>query len=348
MADLTFTQGADPVTVVNDSSGNQLSIDSSGNLTPNLSVDRTGSGTIIANNGTVIANTQGSSTISVQISGIWVATLSFQASIDGTNFYSISVLDISNNNIIGGTLINRNIVFNCGGYAKFQVIATPFTSGTVSITWNVGAGTNTSAVFNTVAANFLAQVAQSGTWTVQPGNTPNTAPWLISQTLATKTLYSAATNNLTPPATPTDIVTITGSGTKTIRVLAIELFPTQTLSGTNTFFIVKRSTANSAGTSTTPTIVAHDSNNAAATAVVRQYTANPTLGTTVGTVLVAKVTTPAPGGLVGEGFMFDFTRSGFDSGLVLRGTGEVLALNFNGAALPGGLNINANVIFLEE
>jgi hypothetical protein len=32
---------------------------------------------------------------------------------------------------------------------------------------------------------FAVQAAQNGTWTVQPGNTPNSTPWLTTQTPAT-------------------------------------------------------------------------------------------------------------------------------------------------------------------
>lgn len=46
-------------------------------------------------------------------------------------------------------------------------------------------------------------VTQSGTWTVQPGNTPNTTPWLVSTTptttggFSTFSLVSAGTTNAT-------------------------------------------------------------------------------------------------------------------------------------------------------
>ena len=61
----------------------------------------------------------------------------------------------------------------------------------------------------------------------------------LSETTVTKTSYSAATGAFTPPATPTDMFTITGSATRTIRVISIELSSTQTTAGVNTFFLVK-------------------------------------------------------------------------------------------------------------
>jgi len=55
----------------------------------------------------------------------------------------------------------------------------------------------------TIATDDVVLAGQSGTWTVQPGNTPNTAPWLVTQTpkasggLTTFHLVSAATTNAT-------------------------------------------------------------------------------------------------------------------------------------------------------
>lgn len=163
-----------------------------------------------------------------------------------------------------------------------------------------------------------------------------------------KTTYSAAINSLTPPATPTDMVTITGSATKTVKILRIELSTTQTTAGINTFFLVKRSTANSAGTSSAGTAVPHDSTNAAATATVLAYTANPTLGSAIGNVRATKVLTPAPASLATAVQVWEFDGVSGGQPVVLNGTSQVLALNFNGAALPTGLNVNCTITWTEE
>lgn len=66
----------------------------------------------------------------------------------------------------------------------------------------------TQPVSGTVAATqstspWVASAAQSGTWTVQPGNTANTTPWLVTESPAASGgltnfhLVSAATTNLT-------------------------------------------------------------------------------------------------------------------------------------------------------
>lgn len=50
-----------------------------------------------------------------------------------------------------------------------------------TVTANAGSGNFT--VVN--GGTFAAQAAQTGTWTVQPGNTPNTSPWLVTPSPAT-------------------------------------------------------------------------------------------------------------------------------------------------------------------
>lgn len=157
-----------------------------------------------------------------------------------------------------------------------------------------------------------------------------------------KQTFMAATAAFTPPATPTDIWSITGSATKTVRLLRLGWSNTQTTAGVNTWFVIKRSSVNTGGSPTTLTLVPNDSNNAAATATVVNYTANPSpLGSSSGPVWTGKINSPAPatagiGGLCG--IELDFVDM-FGQPLCLRGTTQQLALNFNGAALPAGLSM---------
>lgn len=154
--------------------------------------------------------------------------------------------------------------------------------------------------------------------------------------------YSSGISALNVANSATDIFTLTGSASKTIRVKRIEVFLTVSvaLGGSQTIEIVlaKRSTANSSGTSTTPTIVPHDSGDAAGTAVVRAYTVNPTLGTLVGAIRCAKITA------VSVNTAAPVARQVWDFGLpnskpiYLRGTSEVLAVNLNGNTLTSDDN----------
>lgn len=170
----------------------------------------------------------------------------------------------------------------------------------------------------------------------------------LSETTITKWTYVSVINGLTPPATPTDMVIIYGSPTRTIRVTRVAISCTQTTAGINTFHLVKRSAVNTGGTAAAAPLVPHDSTNPAATAVVYYYTANAAaLGATPGNIRSTKICTPAPASLFQPDFVWDFDTLSKQR-IVLRGAAEGLALNFAGAALPTGLNVNCSISWTEE
>jgi hypothetical protein len=161
-----------------------------------------------------------------------------------------------------------------------------------------------------------------------------------------KSSYSATHNNYTPGST--DIFTITGSATKTIRVLRVEVSFTQSIYSENDVLLIKRSTANSGGTSAAITAVPHDSSDAAATAIVLAYTANPTLGSTVGTIRAAKVFGQATSEPYAGSSIVSWTFGDRPSqAIVLRGTTQVLAVNLNSTSITGG-NFDISVEWTEE
>ena len=162
--------------------------------------------------------------------------------------------------------------------------------------------------------------------------------------------YSAASTAFTPPATPTDMFSITGSATNNIYVLKMGFSSTQTTAGVNNLTLVKRSTANTGGTHAAAVPVPFDANNPAATATPLQYTANPSaLGTSLGPIWSGwvqspVVTTATVSGLQGVEINFEDM---FGQPLTLLSTSEVLAWSFGGAALPAGLSVLAYVIWTE-
>jgi len=167
-----------------------------------------------------------------------------------------------------------------------------------------------------------------------------------------KATYSATSGAFTPPATPTDMSCIFGSASKTIRVLSCVVSGTQTTAGINMFFLVKRSTANTGGTSSTLTQVPLDANSAAGTATnVLSYTANPTLGSTVGNVRAERILCPALASVVapvGIDLLGFSQNSLIDQPVTLRGSTQGLCVNFNGAALPAGLSMAVEWVWIEE
>lgn len=165
---------------------------------------------------------------------------------------------------------------------------------------------------------------------------------------STSATYSANIRNFTPAATPTDVISITGAANRTIKVLKVVLSATQTTAGMNEWLLVKRSTANTGGTPTAATAVPFDSQNPTATASVVSYGANPSaLGTTVGIVDAQKAPAQASTGTTSA--LLEFNLDHLDaSPVVLRGVNDVLALNFNGAAVPAGLAMDCTVYWTEQ
>lgn len=128
------------------------------------------------------------------------------------------------------------------------------------------------------------------------------------------------------------IFVISGSASQTIIVKRIRVSgATLTAVAYLTVNAVKYSSATSGGTSTTLVNVPLDSNNAAATAVVKAYTAVPTDGTLVGVLaswrsLWQATTAAAAGSPVSHEYYFgDIPES---HGIVLRGTAQEVALRF--------------------
>jgi hypothetical protein len=167
-----------------------------------------------------------------------------------------------------------------------------------------------------------------------------------------------ASNTFTPVATPTDLVIIEGSATKTVRILAFYIATTNTAAGSQAFSLVKRSTADTTGTFVAATAVALDSTNPAASVNrVGHFTANPgALGTTVGTIVTKRVASPAAipasfAGVVqdaGYDLLATAQNSNVDQCVTLRGVTECLALNFAGAALVAGQTHAYFVLWIEE
>ena len=166
-------------------------------------------------------------------------------------------------------------------------------------------------------------------------------------TESTKATFSVVVPDVTPVATATDLLTISGSATKTIRINKIEIEGVATAQADYDVYVYKRTAANTGGTSAAPSnITAHDSNDTA-TAGVLLYTANATgLGT--GTLVRAGRTVL---GVAGTGVpvktTWDFgTRN--DKTVVLRGAAQSLAINLGGAAVPAGTSLYVNVEWTEE
>lgn len=160
--------------------------------------------------------------------------------------------------------------------------------------------------------------------------------------------FSAVSSPFTPGATPTDIFSITGSANRVVNILKMGIITIQTTAGLNLWNLIKRSTANSGGTSAAVTKVPANKTFPAGTATVLQYTANPaTLGTLIGNVWSGRILAPTLTSIVtNPEKCVDLT--GNIQPITLSGINDVLAWNFGGAALPAGLSVIAYVNWTEN
>ena len=140
-----------------------------------------------------------------------------------------------------------------------------------------------------------------------------------------------ASGQVASAATATDIATMAGNATNTVVITKIQVSCTQTTAGIVTLSVLKRSSADTAGTSAAMTVVPDDSNYAAGSSAPKVWTANPTKGTLVGTIDTYKL-----------GCMAAATASPNDvyilnlrqKPIVLRGTAQEVEINL-GAPVDG-------------
>ena len=150
----------------------------------------------------------------------------------------------------------------------------------------------------------------------------------------------------------TDFWCIAGSGTKTVFITLITLTGQSGAAAlTGRINLVLRSSLDTGGTPTTITAVPHDSNNAAATATVTSFAANPgALGTAVATIkgyvdVVQSSAASMPGGPF-FGFQETWGSIRGAQPLTLRGTTQAACINGNaGTTLT---NAMVNVEWYEQ
>lgn len=159
--------------------------------------------------------------------------------------------------------------------------------------------------------------------------------------------YSAAVNNFTLAASPTDVCIIPGNASNTVYIKSISISGVKTTSGTTTIVLVKRSTANTGGSANALTSVAMDSGNAAASSVFSYYTANPTTGTLVGNISARQVA------FLSNTATTDMNRTQWifgdwlDQYAVLRGVAQSIAVNLAGVTQTGG-TLSCEVEWMER
>lgn len=150
-------------------------------------------------------------------------------------------------------------------------------------------------------------------------------------------IYGAGITNITPAAAVTDIFTISGSATKTVRVLRLEFSGQSTAGGNMATRLIVRVTADTGGTSVSIVPVKFDQSYPASTATVTAYTANPTLGNapsgTDGIIFSRWSMLVAAAGQ----FMGPTDLNLLHAPVTLSGVAQSLCLNLNGSTQAGNL-----------
>lgn len=124
-----------------------------------------------------------------------------------------------------------------------------------------------------------------------------------------------------------DIAVLPGSASKTIRVTRVEVsLSTTGTAAVEAVQLVKRSAADTAGTSAAMTTVPHDSNFAAASAAPLSYTAAPTPGAAVGTIRGVQFNDGSSALPGNQTWLWTFGERPA-SAIVLRGTAQELCVN---------------------
>ena len=164
--------------------------------------------------------------------------------------------------------------------------------------------------------------------------------------------YTSSGYSLTPATSLTNLITLAGSATTTVRVLGAACDGVATATGVTELFAVKRSTADSGGTPVGMTTVPYDTGDPAASATITAYSANPTVGTAVGVLYAGQMfyNIAATTSLTASPWVAKF-GSRLDAsaeGVTLRGVAQSFSIWGNGVSQPSGAAINCTVTWTEE
>lgn len=157
----------------------------------------------------------------------------------------------------------------------------------------------------------------------------------VSPVPATKPASYSASATVASASSATDIAVLPGNASNTVLVYGVRVSCQETTAGQVAIYIIKRSTADTAGTSSSMTAVKQDSNYAAASSAPLTYTANPTAGTAVGNLDVQYIGCNASA-TAGPNDVYVSPSDWKMKPIILHGTSDQLAVNLNSTTVTGG------------
>jgi uncharacterized protein YwbE len=191
----------------------------------------------------------GAPTIAIQTTGTYTGALTLQATVDGAAWVTVGGSPFINVNTAGAlatitSALQSVFQAEVGGFVKARITGLAAMTGTATVSLRTSPAASLVALDAALptGANVVGAVTQSGTWTVQPGNTANTTPWLATvtgtatttpatTTTTAATLSSAATTNATSvKATAGTIYSISasnvGAGAAFLKIFNLATAPT--------------------------------------------------------------------------------------------------------------------------
>lgn len=157
--------------------------------------------------------------------------------------------------------------------------------------------------------------------------------------------YSACVVGQIPATTAGDCFTLTWVS-KVIRLRRVQVTGIATTAQTLDITLVKRSAVDTLGTSTSPTVVAHDSlNQGLNTALVKAYSVAPTAGTLVGILCAEKLLLPVSASSGGESQVEWIFGTRPSQSPLLRAAG-LFAVTIS--AIPAGGSMNISFEWTED
>lgn len=163
---------------------------------------------------------RGQATITVQVTAIGTLTLSFEATVDGTNFFPVNMYPVAGGAAITTTTVNGQWTAVIAGAYQFRTRVSAYTSGTALVSSNASQGTNEQAIQTGtaqggVSAGLIGQLVQGNVTTANPTyTTGNTNPLSLTTTGAVRAAITgnagAAIDAVSGAATPANGVLVGG------------------------------------------------------------------------------------------------------------------------------------------
>jgi hypothetical protein len=245
----------------------------------------------------------------------------------GTNVLGHVIIDSGSTTVVTGTVTASATL----SAETTKVI------GTIRLLGNLGIALD-GVIGSAAPANALLFGFKDTSGNTQAGSSDTNGRQFIKVYPDTTTASYRASKKFAASST-TDNAVMPGNATNTVIVTKVLVTCNETTAGQINVELLKRSTADTSGTSAAMTAVPMDSNYSAAVSAPLSYTGTgPTVGTAVGDLDNLQIGCMAPATATpNDIFIFDP-----DKPIILRGTAQQIAVNVGNAALTGG---NVTVTF---